>query len=96
MYAAQRAIVAHNSYVRNYTTCITHAEGLRYEALVADPPWENASVRRSGRYATLPARHLLKLPIVDLVYQVGTPSCCCRLPSGSPVAPVPPLMASKA
>lgn len=42
-----------------------------YKVIVADPPWENASAKRAGRYATLPARSMLRLPIPQLLDQVG-------------------------
>jgi hypothetical protein len=40
------------------------------DLLVIDPPWENASARRSGRYATLTPNHLLHMPIKQLLKQV--------------------------
>ena len=39
--------------------------------LVIDPPWENASARRSGAYGTLTPNHLLYLPVKQLLRQVG-------------------------
>jgi hypothetical protein len=64
------------------------------DLLVIDPPWENASARRSGRYATLTPNHLLHVPIKQLLKQVrpspvdwwvcvrcGCVSCACTLPS---------------
>jgi hypothetical protein len=39
--------------------------------LVIDPPWENASARRSGRYATLTPNHLLHMPVKQLLKQVS-------------------------
>jgi hypothetical protein len=39
--------------------------------IVMDPPWENASARRRGAYATLPARQLLRVPVADLLHEVG-------------------------
>jgi len=42
-----------------------------YQQIVIDPPWENASVKRSGRYQQLPARQLLKLPVPRLLHPVG-------------------------
>jgi hypothetical protein len=41
------------------------------DLLVIDPPWENASARRSGRYATLTPNHLLHMPVKQLLKQVG-------------------------
>lgn len=35
-----------------------------------DPPWENASAKRSARYPTLPSRNLLGLPLRQLMSQV--------------------------
>jgi len=46
-----------------------------YTRVVMDPPWENASVKRSGRYAQLPDRQLLRLPIPRLLHPV---SVCLR------------------
>ncbi|KAJ9520500.1 hypothetical protein QJQ45_000270 [Haematococcus lacustris] len=40
-----------------------------YRLLVADPPWENASVKRSAAYPALPARQLLRLPLRGLLHQ---------------------------
>ena len=34
-----------------------------------DPPWENKSVRRSGKYPMLYAKKLLQLPVPDLLRQ---------------------------
>ncbi len=39
-----------------------------------DPPWENASAARGAKYATLPSRNLLGLPMARLAHPVG-----CRL-----------------
>ncbi|WIA17442.1 hypothetical protein OEZ85_014289 [Tetradesmus obliquus] len=41
----------------------------RASLLVVDPPWENASARRSGRYATLTPNHLLYMPVKQLLRQ---------------------------
>jgi hypothetical protein len=46
-------------------------EGSRYSLVVMDPPWENASARRSKAYNTLPARELLRLPLPSLLDKVG-------------------------
>ncbi|KAK9799808.1 hypothetical protein WJX73_001282 [Symbiochloris irregularis] len=40
-----------------------------FHCMVIDPPWENASARRSGHYATLPSRYLLSIPMKRLVDQ---------------------------
>ncbi|KAF5836437.1 hypothetical protein DUNSADRAFT_5943 [Dunaliella salina] len=45
-----------------------------YKHIVIDPPWENASVKRSGRYQQLPARQLLKLPVARLLHPVLGPA----------------------
>ncbi|GAX83599.1 hypothetical protein CEUSTIGMA_g11024.t1 [Chlamydomonas eustigma] len=42
-------------------------EGQRYKFIVMDPPWENASVKRGGKYSTLPAREIMKLPVPELL-----------------------------
>ena len=43
-----------------------------FGVVVADPPWENASVRRGGGgYRTLPAGELCKLPCRELVGKCG-------------------------
>ena len=42
-----------------------------YHCIVLDPPWENASARRSGRYPTLPSRNLLGLPVRALAARQG-------------------------
>ncbi|KAJ9520600.1 hypothetical protein QJQ45_007475 [Haematococcus lacustris] len=55
-----------------------------YRLLVADPPWENASVKRSAAYPALPARQLLRLPLKELLHQVGsltTKAPACTLPA---------------
>eukprot|EP00878_Enallax_costatus_P033202 GHUV01036602.1.p1 GENE.GHUV01036602.1~~GHUV01036602.1.p1 ORF type:complete len:417 (+),score=88.63 GHUV01036602.1:107-1357(+) len=39
--------------------------------VVIDPPWENASARRSAAYGTLTPNHLLYLPVKQLVKQVN-------------------------
>ena len=46
-------------------------EGSRYKLVVMDPPWENASARRSRQYPTLAARELLRLPLPQLLRQVS-------------------------
>ncbi|PRW33311.1 methyltransferase 2 [Chlorella sorokiniana] len=42
-----------------------------YHCIVLDPPWENASAKRSARYPTLPSRNLLGLPLRQLMCQGG-------------------------
>ncbi|KAK9865639.1 hypothetical protein WJX84_007556 [Apatococcus fuscideae] len=42
-----------------------------FHCIVLDPPWENASVRRGGQYAMLPAAKLLKIPVPSLLHQDG-------------------------
>ncbi len=42
-----------------------------YGLIVIDPPWENASARRSGAYATLPSRHFLGIPVPQLAHPVS-------------------------
>lgn len=37
--------------------------GERYDLVVLDPPWENASAKRASRYPTLPSRNLLAIPM---------------------------------
>lgn len=45
-----------------------------YNLLVIDPPWENASAKRSRCYETLPSRRLLSLPVRGLLSpEVRTP-----------------------
>lgn len=46
------------------------AERGGYRCIVLDPPWENASAKRSARYPTLPSRNLLGLPLRRLMCQV--------------------------
>lgn len=54
----------------------------RYQLIVADPPWENASARRGSKYPTLPARQLAtRLPLDQLLHQVSTWSQAKRIPS---------------
>ncbi len=50
--------------------------GARFDLLVIDPPWENASAARAQRYPTLPAKRLLQLPVAALLREVCTPSMC--------------------
>ena len=35
-----------------------------------DPPWENASAARGAKYASLPSRQLLRLPLPELLHPV--------------------------
>lgn len=42
-----------------------------YHCIVLDPPWENASAKRSARYPTLPSRNLLGLPLRQLACPVS-------------------------
>lgn len=42
-----------------------------YHCIVLDPPWENASAKRSARYPTLPSRNLLALPLRALMAAEG-------------------------
>ncbi|KAM6977636.1 N(6)-adenine-specific methyltransferase METTL4 [Aplochiton taeniatus] len=37
--------------------------GKRFDLIVLDPPWENKSVKRSGRYHSLPSSQLKRLPV---------------------------------
>ncbi|XP_056155200.1 N(6)-adenine-specific methyltransferase METTL4 [Lampris incognitus] len=37
--------------------------GKRFDLIVMDPPWENKSLKRSGRYSSLPSSQLKYLPI---------------------------------
>ena len=39
----------------------------KYDLIVLDPPWENASAHRAQAYLTLPHRRLLKLPLPKLL-----------------------------
>ena len=41
-----------------------------YGLIVLDPPWENASAARGAKYATLPSRNLLGLPLQRLAHPV--------------------------
>jgi hypothetical protein len=44
--------------------------GQRYDLVVLDPPWENASARRAAHYPTLPSRNLLAIPMRRLLRPV--------------------------
>ncbi|CAL8398760.1 unnamed protein product [Arctogadus glacialis] len=37
--------------------------GKKFDLIVVDPPWENKSVKRSGRYSSLPSTQLKQLPV---------------------------------
>ncbi|CAL8313783.1 unnamed protein product [Merluccius merluccius] len=37
--------------------------GKKFDLIVLDPPWENKSVKRSGRYSILPSSQLKRLPV---------------------------------
>ncbi|KAJ3611598.1 hypothetical protein NHX12_021613 [Muraenolepis orangiensis] len=37
--------------------------GKKFDLIVLDPPWENKSVKRSGRYSSLPSSQLHQLPV---------------------------------
>lgn len=74
-------------------TCATHPltrppadarqPGGRYDLVVLDPPWENASAARSGAYSTLAPQQLLALPLRELLRQVcrrgGCSARCVQL-----------------
>ncbi|XP_029313477.1 methyltransferase-like protein 4 [Cottoperca gobio] len=45
--------------------------GKRFDLIVMDPPWVNKSVKRSGRYSSLPSTQLRRLPIPLL----ASPNC---------------------
>ena len=45
--------------------------------VVLDPPWENASATRGAKYASLPSRALLRLPLPELLHPVRS----CRMES---------------
>lgn len=45
--------------------------GATFDFIVLDPPWENKSVKRSGRYSSLPSTQLKKLPVPLL----ASPNC---------------------
>eukprot|EP00873_Tetraselmis_striata_P034311 jgi/Tetstr1/454575/TSEL_041470.t1 len=55
------------SDMRRMQPLLTEAQQVGgYHLIVIDPPWENASARRSAAYATLPERKMLALPVGQL------------------------------
>ena len=44
--------------------------GVLYDCILMDPPWENASAARGGRYPSLPNRKLLSIPVPSMLHQV--------------------------
>eukprot|EP00240_Pyramimonas_obovata_P014846 CAMPEP_0118947112 /NCGR_PEP_ID=MMETSP1169-20130426/45400_1 /TAXON_ID=36882 /ORGANISM="Pyramimonas obovata, Strain CCMP722" /LENGTH=215 /DNA_ID=CAMNT_0006893261 /DNA_START=56 /DNA_END=703 /DNA_ORIENTATION=+ len=46
--------------------------GEGFHLIVVDPPWENASARRGSKYATVPARNLVQIPMCQLYHPQGT------------------------
>ena len=61
--------------------CVCHSTGGRdggYGLIVLDPPWENASAARGAKYATLPSRNLLGLPLQRLARPVRVHRASCR------------------
>ncbi|KAK7383061.1 hypothetical protein VNO78_28727 [Psophocarpus tetragonolobus] len=42
-----------------------------FNLIMVDPPWENASAHQKSRYATLPNRYFLSLPIKQLTHTEG-------------------------
>lgn len=44
-----------------------------FNCIVMDPPWENRSVKRGGKYPTVPSRQLLSLPVPNLLKQASNP-----------------------
>jgi hypothetical protein len=61
--------------------CVVSAAGgpeERYDLVVLDPPWENASARRASHYPTLPSRNLLAIPMRRLLRPVR---CGCTVSS---------------
>ena len=45
--------------------------GEGFGLVVLDPPWENASAARGAKYAALPSRALLRLPLAALLNPVS-------------------------
>ncbi|KAM4605938.1 N(6)-adenine-specific methyltransferase METTL4 [Polymixia lowei] len=45
--------------------------GRRFDLIVLDPPWENKSLKRSGRYNSLPSSQLKRIPVPLL----ASPKC---------------------
>ena len=43
----------------------------KYDCIVVDPPWENASARRKGAYQALPSRYMLGIPVPSLLAEVS-------------------------
>ena len=60
-----------------------------YGLIVLDPPWENASAARGAKYATLPSRNLLGIPLQQLTHPVRVSmllgACQAEPPSASTV-----------
>ncbi|GAB2220603.1 hypothetical protein Droror1_Dr00008264 [Drosera rotundifolia] len=42
-----------------------------FNLIVLDPPWENRSALQKSSYPTLPNRHFLKLPVMQLAHTDG-------------------------
>ena len=51
------------------------ASPAKYECIVVDPPWENASARRKGAYQALPSRYMLGVPVPRLLAEVSSDAC---------------------
>ena len=47
-----------------------------FDCIVMDPPWENKSVKRGGKYPTVASRQLLSLPVPSLLKQANTLLTC--------------------
>ena len=77
--------------------CVVYAAGWpgeRYDMVVLDPPWENASAKRAWRYPTLPSRNLLAIPMRRLLRPVRCRVCARQIhtfamPVKTPVAALP-------
>ena len=63
--------MAHNTAAPTEAAGAAAMRGGGYHCILLDPPWENASAKRSGRYPTLPSRALLALPLRRLMHPVG-------------------------